>query len=104
MPSGRRTAADFDDIVYDAALGPFLHSRPDASQLILMEDGAPIHRSSESKNWRDRRELRKLANSLDLNPTENVWKLFKDAIQKKIRPQEFRGNVVHFRGRVEGNR
>lgn len=40
MPPRRRTAADFVDIVYQSALGPFLEAHDDASSLTLMEDGA----------------------------------------------------------------
>ena len=60
MPPGRRTAADFVEIVYDAALGPFLEAQGDASILTLMEDGAPVHRSKAPKAWRESRSLKKL--------------------------------------------
>jgi hypothetical protein len=51
---------------------------------ILMEDGAPMYCSKSSKEWRKLCLMEKrdwLANSLDLNPLENVWKLLKDAVQ-----------------------
>jgi hypothetical protein len=51
---------------------------------ILMEDGAPMHRSRAPKEWRKLRLIEKLywpANNHVLNPLENVWKLLKDAIQ-----------------------
>ncbi|KAI9921608.1 hypothetical protein PsorP6_002329 [Peronosclerospora sorghi] len=53
MPPGRRTAVAFVEIVYDGALNDFLG------------------------------ELTWPANSPDLNPIENVWKLIKDAIQRR---------------------
>jgi hypothetical protein len=49
-----------------------------------MEDGAPVYCSKASKEWRKLCLIEKLdwlANSLDLNPLENVWKLLKDAVQ-----------------------
>ena len=49
MPSGRRMAADFVEIVYDAALGPFLEAQGDASILKLIDDGAPVYRSKVPK-------------------------------------------------------
>ena len=87
MPPGRRTAADFVETVYDAALGPFLEAQGDASILTLMEDGAPVHRSKASKAWRESRSLKKLewpANSPDLNPIGNLWKVLKTPYKKSI--------------------
>jgi transposase len=89
MPPGRRTATDFVEIVYEPVLGPFLEAQGTASNLILMEDGAPVHRSNTPKCWRQSRKLKKLewpANSPDLNPIENLWKLLKDHVQQKHRP------------------
>jgi len=46
-----------------------------------MEDGALVHRSKESSDWRqvhDKRMLSWLANSPNLNSIENLWKIVKD--------------------------
>ena len=49
-----------------------------------MEDGAPVHRSKICEEQRQTRLLEKpnwLANSHDLNPIENLWKILKDIVQ-----------------------
>ena len=75
MPLGRRTAIDFVEIAYDGVLGPFLDTQGDAGSLVLMEDGAPIHRSKAPATWRENHKIEKLvwlANSPNLNPIENI--------------------------------
>ena len=49
MPPQHRTATDFVNLIYDAALGPWMDDQDDKKDLILMEDGAPVHRSSAEK-------------------------------------------------------
>ena len=55
-----------------------------------MEDGAPMHRSVLSSAWRHAHGMKKLqwpANSLDLNPIKNLWKILKDVVQKESLPR-----------------
>ena len=56
----RRTAIDFVEIAYDGVLGPFLDAQGDARRLVLMEDGAPVHRNKALTTWRENHNIEKL--------------------------------------------
>ena len=67
-----------------------MDDRDDKKDLILMEDGPSVHRSSAAKAWHDKRSLAKLewpAQSPNLNPIENLWKNLMDAVQNRDRPK-----------------
>ncbi|CCI41819.1 unnamed protein product [Albugo candida] len=53
MPLQHRTATEFVNLIYDAALGPCMDDQDDKKGLILMENGSPVHRSSAAKTGRE---------------------------------------------------
>jgi transposase len=68
----------------------FLEEYEGVYKVVLMEDGASVHRDKVAKDWKENHNLEKiewLAQSLDMNPIENVWKLLKDVVQKRGRPK-----------------
>ena len=90
IPSNRRIAVDYVEIVYDGVLDSFLEEHEGICKVVFMEDGAPMHRNKVAKDWRKNHDFEKIewpAQSLDLNPIENVGKLLKDAMQKRCKPK-----------------
>jgi hypothetical protein len=86
IPKNKRTAKDFVEIVYEGQLRKFLG---EIFGGVLMEDGAPVHRSGAPQRWRELFMVQKLewpANSPDLNPIENIWFSLKDAVPRRRNP------------------
>ena len=90
IPPHRHTAVDFVQIVYDGLLSLFLDAQEDAFKLVIMEDGALVYRSKVLAGWRESHKIEKIVwppNSPDLNSIKNLWKMLKEAVQKKHRPK-----------------
>ena len=81
MSKSRHSAKDFMEVVYD---GKLIHFMGQVPQGVLMEDGAPVHCNKICEERRQNHQLEKLnwpANSPNLNPIENVWRMLKDVVQ-----------------------
>jgi transposase len=88
IPPDKRKAADFLEVIYKGALEPYYHLHDNPETLTLMEDRALVHRNNILKLWQEASRMKKLdwlAQSLDLNPIENIWKICKDEVQKRKR-------------------
>ena len=82
-------AKDFMDLVSETTLSPFYFVHDRHQDLILMEDGALVHRSSLPKLWREsygKQFMKWLANSHDQNLIENV--IVKDMLRYEFRPRD----------------
>jgi transposase len=82
----RITAQAYVDQIYKGPLDRFWN---DGDDMLLMEDGAPIHRSLAPKKWLADKNIKKLewpAMSPDLNPIENLWYTMKVKVHKASSP------------------
>ena len=84
LEKGRTTSKDFIEQVYEGELGRFMG---EVDEAILMEDGAPVHRSKISNKWKEDHGIEQIVwppQSPDMNPIENFWNTMKVKVQKKF--------------------
>ena len=83
MPPDRQTSIDFVNVVYKGCFGGFYFMHDDPHSLLLMEDGASVHKGTSATHWRQthgKKILKLPTNSCVLNRTVNMWKIVKDHV------------------------
>jgi transposase len=87
LPKGERKGEHYVQNVLEPVFWDFYMDMTEKLGVVLMmEDGAPIHRSGVAKEWKIINEINIFphpAQSPDLNPIEHVWKLLKIRINNR---------------------
>jgi hypothetical protein len=82
IPKDRRTGADYVDLILSGPLwDAYVRLYGERGVAKIMEDGAPIHRSAAAKRFCNAHQMETIphpAQSPDMNPIENAWKLLKE--------------------------
>lgn len=95
--------------ILEGTLLPFIKDvYPDGHK--FMQDNDPKHTSLYAKEWIDDNEVnwwKTPAESLDLNPIENLWHELKEYIRREVKPnakEELIQGIVKFWGTVDKNK